>query len=94
LAGLLKPDDDHAYEQLRRDTAHCQRINRLRHFGEFSDQTAQGHFDGEPDERRVSINLCLDWSAVLKVAGYQSKAREKSLRTRPNEIKISPNSCR
>jgi hypothetical protein len=34
-------------------------------------------------------------SIVLKVAGYRpERTNEKSLRSRPNEIKISPNSCR
>jgi hypothetical protein len=36
----------------------------------------------------VSTDLCPDWSIILKIAN------EKSLRSRPNEIKISPKSRR
>jgi hypothetical protein len=47
------------------------------------------------EPRWGSIDLCPDWSIILKVAGYRpTKTREKSLRSRPNEIKVSPKSCR
>jgi len=47
------------------------------------------------EPRRMSIDLCPYCSIISKVAGYRStKTNEKSLRSRPNEIKVSPKSCR
>jgi hypothetical protein len=43
----------------------------------------------------VSIDVCADCSIISEVAGYRSTtANEKSWRSRPNEIKVSPKSCR